>query len=138
PVYSRVRAAILAVERWAGRTFGLAVRPEPYQGWFDRAAHEVDEHQAVAAEEADTLRGDPDYIVLLDHFHPTLLRVLATPGSGYELVERYNDPDPLGVMHEEFQFINPSMSLFRRATFSMSARLRRAARLDGVAWENTR
>jgi 4-amino-4-deoxy-L-arabinose transferase-like glycosyltransferase len=79
-LYQRVRRSILASERWAGQYLGTPVRREPYRGWYDEVLAELDVRQA-ATERVEQVR--PDYVVIVQHQSPTVLRWLRSPGSGY-------------------------------------------------------
>jgi len=117
--YRRVRRAILAGERWAGRVLGAPVRAQPYQGWYDDVFRDLDT-RPNARERVKAVR--PDYIVIVEFMSPTVLAWLRTPGSGYAEVASFAYRSPVRS-DLEMPMLNPKVWIFQSDSSSTSTRL---------------
>lgn len=114
PMYLRLRSGILAAERWAGRTLGTPVRDEPYLAWFDLNEAQYQRSPVAGAARVDPLEQLPDFLVLMDSYHPHSLPALQAPTSGYQVVARFTPRRSFGGLAWEYEFIDPEVTVFRR------------------------
>ena len=110
--YERVRQAILGLEQWTGRRFGLPVRDVHYRAWFDRFAHH-EKLPDAASRVAGIQTRRPDYLVIGRHKQRRIFAALRLPNSGYRLAVTFRYVNPFG-MQPSFPFVNPSLYMFQR------------------------
>lgn len=111
--YERVRQAILGLERWAGRRFGLPVRDVHYRAWFDRIAAHHERLPDAASRIVGIQTRRPDYLVIGRHKQRRIFAALRLPNSGYRLAATFRYVNPFG-MQPSFPFVNPYLYMFQR------------------------
>jgi 4-amino-4-deoxy-L-arabinose transferase-like glycosyltransferase len=109
-LYQRVRSSILASERWAGRTLGTPVRPEPYKGWYDVTLDDL-AARPVATERVRQAR--PDYVVIVEGMSPAVLEWIRAPGSGYAQVAEFRYRSPVSP-DLRMPMLNAPVRVFQR------------------------
>ena len=110
--YRKIRQAILNLERWVERQYGIPGRDEPYAAWFDNipTAYEKSEDKSPA-NGAKPQR--PDYIVIVEYLQPKSLTTLQAPDSGYKLAVQFHYTAPFGLK-PVFDFVNSPVYVFER------------------------
>jgi hypothetical protein len=111
--YQEIRTAILDLERWVERQYGIPGRDEPYTAWFDviPTAHEKVEDKPLHANGAELKR--PDYIVIVEYLQPKSLTTLQAPDSGYRLATQFHYAAPFGLK-PVFEFVNSPVYVFEK------------------------
>jgi hypothetical protein len=109
-LYRRVRRFILAGERWAGRALGAPVREQPYHGWYDDVARDLDTRPNASARVKEVR---PDYVVIVEGMSTTVLRGLRAPGSGYAEIRSFAYRSPVRP-NLEMPMVNKKVWVFQR------------------------
>ena len=102
--YQKIRQTILALEKWAGG-FGLPVRGQPYQAWFDTFTNQYDS--------ANGSQTPPDYVLLIEDLQFKTLTKLQKAESGYRLAAQFRYVNSFGIQ-PFFEFVNPPVYVFAR------------------------
>lgn len=108
--YQKIRTAILDLERWVERQYGIPARDEPYTAWFDAipAMYEKPDENANGSEPPR-----PDYIVIVEYLQPKSLATLQAADSGYRLATQFHYTAPFGLQ-PVFEFVNSPVYVFVR------------------------